>query len=317
VLYRPKGNAKNMPKPAPCNSVASFVAHYTDVSAIGLEVQRLITARFETNTKQELWEDARTRARMRSAGDSTAVKWLTSAPSEFQLRLADVEVVRALRHRMGVAPVDGGIKCLCGTVVTDHTFDHFHNCNSVRRDGCEARHMQVQKALARVTAEANVQCKMDYISSKAAEAHSMPNSHVRPDCVFLSLHSTGADVVSDVSICNPTADTYVHLPALGAARMVEGVKRVHYTPYVKHHRATFCAFVCESYGAFGPSMREILVRLKAKVEQNLVEASTVVYRLFAFGSWASAVMSTAIQRGNSYLIDAALRALSRGAKGRF
>jgi hypothetical protein len=320
VLYVPNDRSeskKKHEKPRACYSVAAFIEHYSEVSAVGLEVQRQLTARFESNIKKGLWCDQKVKARMRSAGDKNAIKWLTTPPSEFQLRLSDLEVVRALRHRMGIAPVDGNVNCVCGTVITDHCFDHFHSCNHVTGPACDARHMQLQKALARVTAESGVQCKMDYVSSSAKESDSHPGSNQRPDCIFFALHSTGADIVTDISIVNPSSASYISLPKpLSAAARAESLKRKSYTKYVQYHRSTFCAFVAESYGAFGTSMLEILQRLSAKVEENQVLASTVVYRLFNFNAWACAVLSTAIQRGNSHLVDAAMRLCARKAKRR-
>ena len=76
VLYRPKGDGKKISKPVVCETVADFVEHYSEVSAIGLELQRLITARIETNIKRGLWQNDKVRARVQSAGDKNAVKWL-------------------------------------------------------------------------------------------------------------------------------------------------------------------------------------------------------------------------------------------------
>jgi hypothetical protein len=187
--------------------------------------------------------------------------------------------------------------------------------HSVAGPACDARHLQLQKALARVTAESGVQCRMDFVSNRAKESASHPGSGQRPDGIFFSLHSTGADIVTDVSIVNPSSASYVALrKPLSAAARAESIKRKEYTKYVQYHRSTFCAFVAESYGAFGQSMLEILARLSAKVEENQVLASTVVYSLFNFNAWACAVLSTAIQRGNSHLVDTAMRICARKVK---
>src|SRR6185312_7402873 len=127
-------------------------------------------------------------------------------PSEHSFRLADLEVVRALRHRIGVAPIDTKPRCACGVVVTDHNFDHFHACSTTQSDAMTARHDIVQQALAAVAAEAGVASRMDYSSTGARDKN---GSRLNPDGVLFGLHPTGADVVTDVSVTNPTCDEYI------------------------------------------------------------------------------------------------------------
>lgn len=110
--------------------------------------------------------------------------------------MTDLEVVRALRHRIGIAPIDNAPVCACGSPVTDVNFDHFHNC-SVRTDATRARHNTVQQALALVAAEAGVPSRMDYGSSAAKERN---GSRLNPDGQLMGLHSTGANVVIDVCV---------------------------------------------------------------------------------------------------------------------
>jgi hypothetical protein len=143
-------------KPRGCASVREFVHHYANVSATGLHLQRQLTAQFERHNRGLMCADPKTRARLDSAGDKNAYKWLTTPPSEFQFRMADIEVVRALRHRIGIAPMDGAITCRCGLAVTDHNYDHFHCCHAIRSEALDARHTVVQRSLARVAAMAGV-----------------------------------------------------------------------------------------------------------------------------------------------------------------
>jgi hypothetical protein len=246
-----------------------------------------------------LCDDPKVKARLQSAGNENAYRWLSTPPSEPQFRLADVEVVRALRHRMGLAPVDTASTCVCGAVVKDHNFDHFHACERVRTDAVRARHNVVQKALACVAAEAGVATRMDYGSSSAKERN---RSRLNPDGQLFGLHSTGADVVIDVAVVNPSCDSYIarsgiNTERLFAARTEESAKRTKYRDYVSHNRSVFCAFVAESYGAFGESMKWVLERLAQRASERTVQ-SALQLQTFSFAQWANRVISAAIQRGN-------------------
>jgi len=233
VLYvpqPPKAELKTMTvaqrdrlRPRPCHSVRDFVRHYAEVSAVGLNLQRKITSQFEAFNRAQLCADRKTRARLDSAGDKNAYKWLTTPPSEPQFRMADIEVVRALRHRIGIAPMDGRVQCKCGVQVTDENFDHFHSCIRVRTQALDARHAVVLRTLARITAAAGVQAQFDYASHSAKMAS---GSRLRPDGRFFGLHSTGADLVTDVSLTNPTSNAILHhaTARLGAAKVRESEK---------------------------------------------------------------------------------------------
>jgi hypothetical protein len=296
-------------KPRPCASVREFVAHYTAVSAVGLHLQRQLTAQFETHARGALIQDQKTRARLDSAGDKNAYRWLTTAPSEPQFRMADLDVVRALRHRIGIAPDDGWVVCKCGIRVTDANADHFHCCRTIRRDALDARHTVVLRSVARIAAVAGVPTQMDYASHAAKQRD---GSRLRPDGRLFGLHSTGADVIIDVSITNPTsASLFPRANAkLAVAYIREQKKNEKYTPYVVRDQSVFCAFVAESYGAFGSSMREVIAALARRADERVVPGGEE-YAAWSYTQWAQRVVSAAIQRGNSKLVDVALD-LSRG-----
>jgi hypothetical protein len=297
-------------KPRACASVREFVAHYSQTSAVGLHLQRQLTAQFEVHKRLALINDQKTRARLDSAGDQNAYRWLTTAPSEPQFRMADLEVVRALRHRIGIAPVDGMVVCKCGTRVTDANADHFHCCRSVRRDALDARHTVVLRSLARVAVVAGVPTQMDYASHAAKQRN---NSRLRPDGRLFGLHSTGADVITDVSITNPTSESLFPRAnaKLAVAAIREQAKNDKYADYVRRDQSVFCACVAESYGAFGVSMREIVAALARRADERIAPGSEQ-YTLWSYSQWASRVLSAAVQRGNSKLVDVALD-LSRSA----
>jgi len=296
-------------KPRSCASVREFVAHYTAVSAVGLHLQRQLTAQFEAHKRSVLITDQKTRARLDSAGDKNAYRWLTTAPSEPQFRMADLDVVRALRHRMGIAPTDGLVQCKCGIRVTDANANHFHDCQTIRRDALDARHTVVLRSLARIAAVAGVPTQMDYASHAAKQRD---GSRLRPDGRLFGLHSTGADVIIDVSITNPTsASLFPRANAkLAVAAIREQTKNAKYRRYVEREQSVFCAFVAESYGAFGVSMREVIAALARRASERIAPGSEQ-FGAWSYTQWALRVVSAAVQRGNSKLVDVALD-LSRG-----
>jgi hypothetical protein len=302
-------------KPRACRSVGAFVQHYSAVSAVGLHLQRQLTAQFEARNRAVLCADAKVRARLNSAGNKAAhsYRWLTTPPSEQQFRLKDIEVVRALRHRIGLAPADGIVACKCGVQVTDRNFDHFQGCASVRSEALDARHTVVQRAVASVSAMAGVPAHMDYASHSAKTSS---GSRLRPDGRFQNLHSTGADVVTDVSITNPSSSSLIRFAAerLGAAAIREHTKRRKYTAYVEREQSTFCPFVFESFGSFGVSARAILALLARRADERVLPGAEL-FSAWSFRVWAVRVLAAAIQKGNSVLVDVALE-LSRSAARR-
>ena len=291
-----------------CTTTPEFVDHYARISAVGLGMQQLITKSIEKNVYEMLCENSKVKARLLSAGDeSGGFTWLSMPPSEPQFKMSNVEVVRALRHRIGIAPIDTLPKCACGDVVTDHNFDHFHACNAVRYAATNERHTVVQHALARVAAEAGVHAHMDYTSSCTKEKD---GSRKNPDGRLLGLHSSGADMVIDVAVVTPTADSYVarnpaSVTPLRVVAKTEGRKRDKYRDYVTTNQSVFCAFVCESYGAFGKSMRAILAALTRKAEERKAPSAFGI-TAFSYAQWAGRVLSAAIQRGNSRVVDVAM-----------
>lgn len=277
-----------------------------------MRLQSRITAELEKRTYRIRCGDQKTKARLLSAGQSGAYAWLRTMPSEHPFRLADLEVVRALRHRMGVAPIDTKPTCACGVVVTDHNFDHFHSCHMTRQEATTARHDVVQQALAGVAAEAGVASKMDYSSSGTRDKD---GSRLNPDGVLFGLHPTGADVVTDVAVSNPTCDSYIAKTAaaiqpLSAAAHMEDVKRHKYSDYLTTKRSVLRPFVVESYGAIGVWAKKILADLVRRAEERVVPTALDL-RAFSFAQWATRVIAVAIQRGNSRLVDVALRASAR------
>jgi Reverse transcriptase (RNA-dependent DNA polymerase) len=306
-LFAPPANPKQPVSAKECVSTVQFVDHYTQITAIGLPVQRLITAALDKHKYTLLCDDSAVKARLQSAGDANAYSWLTTPPSEPQFRLADTEVVRALRHRMGMAPVDTAPVCACGVAVTDYNFDHFHSCDRVKTDATRARHNVVQQALAVVATEAGVTTRMDYGSSSAKEHN---GSRLNPDGILFGLHSTGADVVTDVAVVNPTSASRVArashaIRKLATADSEEGFKRNKYRDYVSQNRSVFCAFVAESYGAFGVSMKWIIAQLVKRAAERSVP-SALDLQAFSFSQWANRVLSASIQRGNSRVVDLAM-----------
>jgi hypothetical protein len=303
-------------KPRECESLQQFVQHYTRVSAIGLQLQRVLTSRLDAAARTRIAGDARTAARLDSAGDRNAYRWLVTPPTEAQHKLADVEVVRALRHRIGIAPEDGHVMCACGAAVTDANFDHFQGCTAVRRDALDARHGVVQFALAKIATEAGVATVMDYASHSARRAS---GSRLRPDGRFAGLFaSQRADVMTDVSVTNPSSASLasrVNGKRLTATAIREQAKTQKYAAFAEQQRVAFCPFVVESYGALGKCALEIVNALARRANASVVP-SALGFSVWSYKTWALAAMSAAVQRGNSKLVDVALarsRWVRRGA----
>lgn len=206
---------------------------------------------------------------------------------------------------MAIAPIDTRPKCVCGTVVSDRDFDHLHNCRRI--DATTARHNLLQQTLASVAAEAGVASRMNYgtIGKKRG------GTQLNPDGALLRLHPTGADVVIDVAIVNPTADSYtakhaVAIKALEVAGSMDDIKQKKYREFLSTHKSVFCPFVAESYGAFGVCMKEVIAALVRRANERTFSSAAVHFQAFSFAQWANRAFSVAIQRGNSAVVDVGL-----------
>ena len=174
----------------------------------------------------------------------------------------------------------------------------------------------VQQALACVATHAGVTTRMDYGSSAAKEKF---GSRLNPDGVLFGLHTSGANVVTDVCVTNPSSDSRVaRIPVgvvrLAAARQEETAKRKKYSEFIVQHRSVFCPFVVESYGAFGKSAEAILSSLARHSDQR-APPSAVDLTAFSFAQWSVRVIAIAVQRGNSRLVDVAMQRLKQRAGG--
>ena len=110
-------------------------------------------------------------------------------------------------------------------------------------------------------------------------------------------------------ITTPTAASLVATAAstrLAAAAKGERSKQAKYAPFAEAENTTFDAFVLESFGAFGRAAVKVL-RAIVTHHSHAQHASSFPLLSFNFSRWAHSVIAIALQRGNSALVDTALR----------
>lgn len=83
------------------------------------------------------------------------------------------------------------------------------------------------------------------------------------------------------------------------------MKERKYAEYVRRDGSVFLSFVCESYGALGESALAMLARLSARAGDRGVPMGDAM-GLWNYRTWAGGLISVAVQRGNSKLVDVAL-----------
>jgi hypothetical protein len=233
-----------------------------------------------------------------SLQQSGASQWLTAIPTRAALKMGDSDFRYAVRHRLGMAPLDQlPLACPCGTLVV--TTDHAHVCSHNKR-AWTVRHNGILRTLERLASAAGyvVQHEPGFAAPVAVggrQAAAIAGADIvaaglRPDCLLIGAHKT---VAIDVSVACPTAASYVKAAArtaLATASVREATKLAKYDALCAEHGWRMVPFVMESYGAFGRRALDFL--------GTMLAYATEQYQPFELKR-ARQELAVALQRGNA------------------
>ena len=196
--------------------------------------------------------------------------------------IADEFYLLAVKHRLGLRPMDDlPAKCSCGAVLGDDP-QHFFSCRLLKRKAMTQRHDSIVRLLR------------DLFYKVGAVVHVEPRIYdtkrVRPD---LDILLPDQNLMLDVAITHPGAPSRKSVKPLAAANATEATKNRDYSAWAQALGGKFYGFVMETHGALGKGAVEVLKRLaKAAVTANLAMPPGDFLRL------AKQSLSVALQRGN-------------------
>ena len=113
----------------------------------------------------------------------------------------------------------------------------------------------------------------------------------------LTLKSSLSDrsLLVDVAVVHPAAPSRRSLVALAAARDIENAKAAKYRSVAMERRATFSAFIVESYGALSGQALELLKLLNSTLNHAPARPFELSERV------VGETLSVALQRGNAFI----------------
>jgi hypothetical protein len=228
--------------------------------------------------------------------------WLTTIPTETRYRLNDAEMENAIRLRLHLGACEFGRDanvrthiCPCGNgdLLTDPL--HFHSCAKLKRTAITTRHDLVLHELAELTRELHLPHKVEPRAYEIAGVNAN-NSRKRPDLTIVTAYGKVRELLTDVAIVNPAADSHVSTGsadrALNAARSKETAKHSKYSHLEQLGIREFKGFAMEIFGAFGVEADNTLKLLFKHMDPTLVNDSPRLYE-------ARIRLSFALQRGNA------------------
>jgi len=315
-------NVRSVPFP-PSASAADLYATYGHVDIARL--QHHFTAQHDAAAVLQHQKAAATkheRIRIKSCSNRRASAWLTCIPKDPQRQLTNQQFAVAVRTRLNLPPsASAPSTCVCSTA---HKIDvhsspsHLAWCPKARSRGCTVRHNAVVDALANVARAAGIQPFVEPRELPKAGDDEKKRKRSRPDIIMYGVD--GAMLV-DVSILHPLAPRYVeswrddHID--GEQRIIKQreLRKTH-----QHHQlaadigddARVAPFVIDALGAFGKEADQLLGWLA-----RCAVGSGAFSKEQSFMTMATAVVATALQRGNSRLVNSELprmRALVCGAR---
>jgi len=222
--------------------------------------------------------------RIVSASASKAGLWLTTFPSLPELSLADEYYILAVKHRLGVRPMnDLPDTCFCKKADLADDSQHYFSCDLLKRKAMTVRH------------DAIVRLLRDAFHHVGAVVHVEPRLYdterVRPD---LDILLPDQNVMIDVAVTNPVAPCRKTPYPLAAANDLQSTKNRKYANWATQRGGRFIPFVLETHGALGKQADAVL-KLLAKVASH----SSAVLSVTEFLTLFKQKLSVTLQRGNA------------------
>ena len=283
--------------------VDNTMPHYHDLDPSQFKLQREITHQLERVVRREFTESKncteRDTARLLSCSSKGASAFLLAFPSSALLRMADSDVKVAIRLRLGLPPLPADQMprtCVC-EARSSVTADPWHcmSCVSIRRKAVTARHDCVLNLLATFAKTHNCRVEVEPKVHRTKDG-----KRKRPDA---TLTLTEEQIMTDVSITHPTANSYVRTSRrqLGAANARARSKSKKYEEVAASEMCTFTPFVCETYGAVHTDVFE-LVR-KILLNSEVYSDAMGLKNPLSMGlSDFIQIISVALQRGNAMIV---------------
>jgi hypothetical protein len=208
--------------------------------------------------------------------------WLTAFPVAPELLMADEFFILAVKHRLGLRPMDDlPAKCSCGAVLREDP-QHFFSCRLLKRKAMTQRHDSIVRLLRDLFHKVG--------AVVLVEPRIYDTKRVRPD---LDILLPDQNLILDVAVTHPTAMSRKSPKPLAAANGLESTKIKDYAAWAQERGGKFYGFVLETHGAFGKGAVEVLKHLaKAAVTANLAMPPGDFLRL------SKQSLSVALQRGN-------------------
>ena len=256
-------------------------------------------------------------ARLHSCACRPASIWLDTLPTSRTLRISDSDFRASLQHRLGlyVGPVAWqSDPCFCKR--SSARPDHALVCTAVS-DKTVLRHDTIRDTWRRVVRRAGVSSasepRLQGLGRVPTAAVDAPGD--RGDLV--AALPTG-DVVADVSVIHPCADTYVRAGASGpggAAAVRERQKNRDYGFPGNRQLYDFVPLVSESFGRLGSAAMRWLTQLAGIAADRLPGSAD--YHRAAFVESALRELAVALCRGVGRAYRASLQVRVRAAGSHF
>ena len=271
-------------------------------------VQRLLTALVENFLDDSFRAGASptTIARLLSTRAKCAAAWLMAIPSEPLLVLSAGACTAAVRHRLGLPPLDiMPSHCSCGARIVE-PFIHAHTCPKTRRVSVNKRHELIELVLRVCCAEAA--CLV--IVEDHSRRHEWPDLQIffLPDIVSLP---TG-HILSDVSVACPAAPSHVSNAQRRSGKVADtraDCKIARYRRMALQLGADSVPFTIETYGALSKCASQLVKHIvNAYGELPNAPLSTDSFRMLV-----QQRLSVALQKGN-FIVETQGIQLARSAR---
>jgi hypothetical protein len=236
-------------------------------------LQRLLSAQYHRLCRERLLRrlhsDGRhsERASLLSASQRNSALWLTAMPRDTRFRLRDEEMIQALRLRLHLPPRDlsrlRATNCPCGAGDLERDPLHYHSCKLLKRGAITTRHDLVLHTLSAIAEELGVPRTIEprpaFVVGDEGDLDGPERQRQRPDLMLITTNHSVAELLTDITIVNPAAESCLTLGAaqraLSAVKTRETRKESKYGHLVRDLRPgvrEMKAFGMEVFGAFGP-----------------------------------------------------------------
>ena len=220
--------------------------------------------------------------------------------------LSDMDMILAIRHRLGLyVAYDLSLAHSCGlcgqaspssspSSLPRWQHDHFHSCQVLRGGVVTTRHNRVLRLVGQLAREAHCYYWEEpraLDSQGGRKGRTTIGQSIRPDAI-ISTHDERFMI--DVSVINPTSESYSIGKPGAAARSREQQKTRKYKQLAELEQCKFVPFVLESYGTWGRSATKLLRVLSEQYSQD-ENLARVWYRR------AIVAVTFALQAGNAWV----------------